>query len=153
MYAYDNNEELVEYIEEALGSNTEENKLNILCVDNNGNLLKNMDQITELRKETSSISILRSGGISSIVKYMKENKVDLLILDLEFPELTSIEAGNYIRKTLKKEVPIVHTSSDLKNLKPHMHEINWSKTTFLKFPFRGEDLSLAVKRIVDGNAA
>ncbi len=78
-------------------------KLNILIVDDNEiNLL-----VTEtMLKNAGAQIVLAKTGIEALNK-VKEYKFDIIMMDIQMPEMDGLEATNIIRNTFKLNIPII----------------------------------------------
>jgi len=125
MYSFENPEEFIAYVEESLTAKTQEEvKLKILCVDNGTSLVKRVSRFGELKKCTSSMSVLRPNGLSSVVSHLKKHDVDVLIIDLNFEELDNYQAGDYIKRALGRDISIIYSGPELEK---HLKKLNQNK--------------------------
>jgi two-component system CheB/CheR fusion protein len=57
------------------------------------------------------IDIAANGKIA--VEYLQKNKYDIILMDLQMPEMNGFEATDFIRKELKSDIPIIALTADV----------------------------------------
>jgi signal transduction histidine kinase/CheY-like chemotaxis protein len=78
-------------------------KLNILLVEDN-NL--NIKLISSLFSEYSlKVQVAENGSVG--IEKLKENKFDIILMDMEMPVMNGYDATTFIRKDLKNDIPII----------------------------------------------
>ncbi|MEP7252714.1 MAG: PAS domain S-box protein [Ginsengibacter sp.] len=95
-----------------------------------------------LRKAGGELDIANNGA--EAVKYLQQNPVyDLIIMDLQMPEMDGYEATSFIRKEMKLSIPIIAmTASALKGEKDKCLDIGMNE--YMSKPF---DVTFLYKRI------
>jgi len=78
-------------------------KLKILLVEDNS---LNVKLILSLFSEYNlNIQVAENGSVG--IEKLKENKFDIVLMDMEMPVMNGYEAATYIRKELKNNIPII----------------------------------------------
>jgi len=83
-----------------------EQKLNFLIVDD---ILMNRMLLKEITKEFAG-TLLEAENGKEAINILKDNKIDVILMDIEMPVMNGVETTRYIRKKLdfpKNETPIV----------------------------------------------
>jgi len=88
-------------------------------------------------------------GKDALDKYNDED-YDLLLLDLEMPEMDGFELLNHIRKRNTNIPAIAFTAALFENMQAHL--INKGFTDYVQKPFRPEDLHAKILQYVDVKA-
>ena len=114
----------------------EDNEVNILYL---GRLLK---------KWKLPFSVVRNG--KEALKFLEENEVDLILMDVQMPEMDGIEATRRIRQWSgpKGKLPIVGLSA-FAFYKDVQEGMEAGMTQYLKKPFSLEDLLKVLLRVMD----
>jgi DNA-binding NtrC family response regulator len=86
---------------------------NILLVDDDENLLKSLQLLLESQGHTVNIA----ANPYTALQIMKENDINLAILDYNLPYMTGTQLGHLLKK-IKKTTPIMFISGN-----PEIHEI------------------------------
>ena len=82
-----------------------------------------------------------SNGKEAIDKFEKMNRCDLVIMDLDMPYMDGFDAANYIRKKLRKDVPIIGMTSGDESIQA-IKCLEAGMNQFIKKPFTAEALLL-----------
>ena len=78
-------------------------KLNILLVeDNRLNVLLILSLFSEYNLK---LQVAENGSVG--IEKLKENKFDIILMDMEMPVMNGYEAATFIRKELKNKIPII----------------------------------------------
>ncbi len=97
-----------------------------------------------LKRMSIDVSIANNGKIA-VELLEKGNQYDLIIMDLQMPEMNGFQAAAYIRTKLEVNTPIVAmTASVLRNEKKKCFEVGMND--YLTKPFSPEDLSELMDR-------
>jgi CheY-like chemotaxis protein len=83
--------------------------INVLVVDDVP--LNQLLMRTVLEDYGFSCDIAGNGKIA--IEMMKANTYDIILMDLQIPEINGFEATNYIRKTLMSTIPIIAIMADV----------------------------------------
>ena len=57
------------------------------------------------------VDIVANGKIA--IEYLQKNTYDIVLMDLQMPEMNGFEATTYIRNTLKSKIPIIALTADV----------------------------------------
>ncbi len=57
------------------------------------------------------VDIANNGKIA--IEKLRQNKYDIILMDLQMPEMNGFEATEYIRKTMKSQIPIIALTADV----------------------------------------
>lgn len=82
--------------------------MNILIVDDN-NLVRKL--VSAMVVESGHTPIVASGHIDAL-ESLKEQKIDLILMDIEMPEVDGFELTKIIRKTYSDWIPIIFLSGN-----------------------------------------
>jgi len=93
-----------------------------------------------LQKENISCQIA-SNGKEAIDRLERMDHCDLVIMDLDMPYMNGYDAANYIRKKLKKDLPIIGMTSG-EDLGQAIKCLEAGMNQFIKKPFTAEALLL-----------
>ena len=120
---------------------------NILLVDDDENLLKTFQLLLESQGHTVNIA----PNPYTALQIMKENDIQLAILDYNLPYMTGIQLGHLIKK-IKKTTPIMFISGN-----PEIHEIakevKYDVSKVLSKPISPEYLMQSVNNTLYENTA
>lgn len=82
--------------------------MKILAVDDQPLILKSIDK----KLSNAGYDITLANGGTEAIKALGIEMPDLILLDLEMPDINGIEVIKHIRKTLRSDVPIIVMSGD-----------------------------------------
>ena len=92
------------------------------------------------------LCVYKANDAKMLYEIMKKEKIELLFLDIELPDINGVEIGNYIRKTMQDDdMQIVYISGkqdyfrELFDIRP---------MNFLDKPFTKEDIYKQIKEAV-----
>lgn len=99
--------ELTLEINKSIDSNVNLDKIRILLVeDDQTNMLLNK----YILEKKGAIVFEAMNGIEAI-KFLEKNGVDIVLMDLQMPEMNGLDATYYIKNKLKSKVPIIGLSA------------------------------------------
>ena len=101
--------ELVEIENEIINENLEANNIKVLVVEDialNQLLMKTLLDDFGFERD-----IVSNGKIA--IEKLKTNTYDVILMDLQMPEMNGFEATEYIRKTMKSNIPIIALTADV----------------------------------------
>lgn len=90
-----------------------------------------------------------SDGVEGL-EWLKENKADLILMDLRMPEMDGYEATSIIRKELKLDIPIIAISAHSLN-QEKAKCLEYGMNDFISKPFKLDDLSNKIKIALNGS--
>ncbi len=79
--------------------------LNILVADDNP--LNREIAAEALRRHFEQAEITEAANGREVLEYMKRQIYDLVLMDIQMPEMTGTEAARYIRQYISKDIPII----------------------------------------------
>jgi len=92
---------------------------------------------------------IASNGKIAIEK-MKTNKYDIVLMDLQMPEMNGFEATDYIRNVLKSKIPIIALTADVTNMDVEKC-ITAGMNDYISKPIVEQDLYEKIKKYIKGN--
>jgi len=111
----------------------------ILVVDDESDMLESTRGVLEM--EGYKVDCVNSG--KECLKKIKENKYNLIILDIFMPNLSGEELLKILRKTINHHIPVMYAT-----IKPKA-EVNLKTVEgFLQKPFEKKDLMAEVKDVL-----
>jgi len=88
-------------------------KYTILCVDDNEN---NLFTLKSLFEDNSDISTVLALGAQEALKILLKQKVDLVLLDIQMPDINGFELAKMIKSNKKtKDIPIIFLTAFFKS--------------------------------------
>ncbi|MGL4850328.1 MAG: HD domain-containing phosphohydrolase [Clostridium sp.] len=115
----------------------------ILIVDDD---IINLKEAEKILKEKYKVTLLISG--EEALKFLKKNKVDIIILDVEMPGLSGIDVMKKIkRSSVMKNMPIIFTGENLE-LERKAMRIENGGIDFFRKPFIEETLLKKLKNYI-----
>ena len=75
----------------------------ILIADDN----KLNQRIVAFVLQKSGAEVKTAGNGSEVIDFLKANKCDAVLLDLQMPEMDGPEAAKYIRQNMKLDIPLI----------------------------------------------
>lgn len=118
----------------------------IVVVDNDKSTLIQAGQI--LSKHDMRVTALRSGG--ALPEYVKENKPDLILLDIRMPEMDGFETLERLKaqQTAGEEIPVIFlTGND--SPESETRGLRLGAMDFIRKPFVADVLVLRVRHILE----
>ncbi len=133
-------------VKKRLSINTEELVgKKILLVDDNE--MNRLVAKTILRQYKVLVTEAEDGG--KAIKLMEQNTFDLVLMDIQMPELNGYEATKIIRENLKSAIPIIAlTANAIKGENEKC--MDKGMNDYLSKPFEEDELILVVCRWIDG---
>ncbi len=120
----------------------------IVVVDDDMSNLKMAGHI--LSKENMRVSALKSG--EALLDYLKENRPDLILLDLHMPGMDGFETMEKLKLQDKEmglpEIPVIFLTADEDN-SAETKGLSLGAMDFIKKPFVPEVLTIRVKHIIE----
>jgi PAS domain S-box-containing protein len=108
------------------------------------NLINQKVVRSTLQKQGAEVKIVMNG--KEAVEQMKDETFDVVLMDLQMPEVDGYKATRYIRNVLKKDVPILAMTADaLKGEAEKCFEAGM--TGFISKPFEPNDLYLQILKV------
>ena len=90
-----------------------ENIYNILCIDDNQNNLFTLSAILENR---GNINVIEALGAKAGLDKLLLEKVDLILLDVQMPEMNGFELARLVKANKKtKDIPIIFVTAVFKS--------------------------------------
>lgn len=115
--------------------------MKIAICDDVSIILDKIEDILESNKELNKLDmdILQFVSIESVIEYLREgNIIDLIFLDIEFPEKSGIYLANFIRNIKENyATEIIFISGSDKYFR---ELLDFQPTTFIKKPFIDSDI-------------
>jgi len=74
------------------------------------------------------------------IKKLERNKYDLILMDIEMPEMNGYKTCEYIRKNLNLTVPIIATTAHVSE-KEKERCVSFGMTDYISKPIKGEELN------------
>ena len=101
-----------------------------------------------LSKHHMRVTALKSGR--ALLEYVKDNKPDLILLDIRMPEMDGFETLQLLKQEMApgQEIPVIFLTSD-ENAQSEMKGLDLGAMDFIKKPFVPEVLVLRVKHIIE----
>lgn len=119
-------------------------KIKILAVDDNSISLAAIEQ--ELKKEYEIIPL--NSGIRAL-QYLKREKPDLILLDIQMEQKDGIETLREIREMEKcRDIPVIMITSKQEK-EAVLQTSKLGIYDYVLKPFRGDDLQQRIKRVLD----
>ncbi len=115
-----------------------ENRMRILFVDDDLNVLEAFRRILHSRKESWHMSFLSSP--EEALTYLSEHDVDTIVTDIQMPKMDGFELMRRVREELcRRDVPIIVVTG-LGDASLKRRALNLGATDLLDKPVNGEDL-------------
>lgn len=94
------------------------------------------------------VTALKSGR--ALLKYVKNNKPDLILLDVRMPEMDGFETLRLLKQQMEpgQEIPIIFLTAD-ENAESEKKGLNLGAMDFIKKPFVPDVLVLRVRHIIE----
>jgi CheY-like chemotaxis protein len=122
-------------------------KVRILIVEDN---LLNQKLVRFMLKNWGFKCDISSNGKLAI-KNLEENKYDLILMDIEMPEMNGYVTSQYIRNNLNLTTPIIATTAHVSR-KEKEKCVNFGMTDYISKPIKGEELnSLIINYLFPNN--
>jgi len=101
-----------------------------------------------LSKQHIRVTALKSGR--ALLEYVKENRPDLILLDIRMPELDGFETLRQLKKNMTpgQEIPVIFLTSD-DNPQSELKGLNLGAMDFIRKPFVPEVLITRVRHTID----
>ena len=118
----------------------------IIVVDDDVTNLKMAGHI--LSKHNMRVTALKSG--MSLLEYLKENRPDLILLDIKMPGLDGFETMERLKKMMTPggEIPVIFLTAD-ENRESETRGLQLGAMDFIKKPFVPEVLVLRVRHTIE----
>lgn len=78
------------------------------------------------------------------IELLKKNRYDLVLMDLQMPEMNGYETADYIRKEMKLKIPIIATAGQSSGGGKEKC-LEHGMTDFILKPLKGEELDALVR--------
>lgn len=118
----------------------------ILVIDDDISNLKMASHI--LGSEKMRVSCSKSGG--DAMKFLQENRPDLILLDVHMPEMDGFETIDAIRKSESTaDIPVIFLTAD-EDSDTESKGFEAGAMDFIKKPFVPEEFLLRVRRVLSG---
>lgn len=118
----------------------------ILVIDDDISNLKMASHI--LGSEKMRVSCSKSGG--DAMKFLQENRPDLILLDVHMPEMDGFETLDAIRKSESTaDIPVIFLTAD-EDSDTESKGFEAGAMDFIKKPFVPEEFLLRVRRVLSG---
>lgn len=115
-------------------------KLKILIVDDEVRLLQELEEFLGNKKFT----VFKALKPSTAFEVLKENKIDILILDIKLPEMSGIEVLKIVKEQYPEiEVIMVSGHGDMSTV---IEAMRFGATDYFPKPFRLLDINNAISR-------
>ena len=103
---------------------------------------------TILSKQHMRVTALKSGR--ALLDYIKDNRPDLILLDIRMPEMDGFETLRRLKKEMLpgQEIPVIFLSAD-ENSESETLGLELGAVDFIKKPFVPEVLTLRVKHTIE----
>lgn len=122
----------------------------VVVVDDDALSLKNVRII--LNDQGMKVSCLRSG--QALLEYMENHNPDLILLDIQMPEMGGFETLHELRKREenenKKRIPVIFLTGE-QNSEAEHRGLNAGASDFIHKPFDKEILVSRIKNIITNN--
>ena len=119
---------------------------NILCLDDNGKLYLEIVEKWKGNPNITSFSLLNIRSISTVVSYIQDNKVDIILIDTSFAEMSMHEIADYLRSSVDYKIHMVFIISKIEmGFKNELKDCWWN-TTILNRPYRPEKLAKLINQ-------
>ena len=101
-----------------------------------------------LSKQHIRVTALKSGR--ALLEYVKENRPDLILMDIRMPELDGFETMRQLKQymTPGQEIPVIFLTSD-DNAQSELKGLNLGAMDFIRKPFVPEVLTTRVRHTID----
>lgn len=101
-----------------------------------------------LSRNHMRVTALKSGR--ALLKYVKNNKPDLILLDVRMPEMDGFETLRLLKQQMEpgQEIPIIFLTAD-ENAESEKKGLNLGAMDFIKKPFVPDVLVLRVRHIIE----
>ena len=101
-----------------------------------------------LSRQHMRVTALKSGR--ALLEYIKDNKPDLILLDIRMPEMDGFETLRRLKQEIEpgQEIPVIFLTSD-ENSESEMKGLDLGAMDFIRKPFVPEVLILRVKHIIE----
>ena len=101
-----------------------------------------------LSKQHMRVTALKSGR--ALLEYVRENKPDLILLDIKMPEMDGFETLQRLKEETQpgQEIPVIFLTAD-ENADSEMKGLALGAVDFIKKPFVPDVLTLRVKHIIE----
>lgn len=113
-------------------------KHNILIVDDNKN---NLFTLRSLLSSLDNCNVIEAQSGEDALKKVSDNKIDLVILDIQMPELDGFEVANLLKSSNStKEIPIIFLTAVFKEEEFVKKGYNLGALDYLTKPIDNEKL-------------
>ena len=136
--------ELGDTLNHSIFGNSDEDTVRILVIDDDSTMLHFVEQLI-----SSSYTVYLANSGESALSFLKNNRVDLILLDIRMPNMDGFETIVHIRKLKNFETtPIVFfTAND--DLEAEAKCLSAGGADFIRKPFLPEVLQLRVRNIIE----
>lgn len=101
-------------------------------------------------KKDGYITVTANDGRSATEMLSEQKDIDLLLTDLHMPQLSGLELINYVRETLKSNMPIIMlTRVGVEETVLQAFELG--ADDYITKPFNPDELTLRIKRLLIKN--
>ncbi|BDU50158.1 response regulator [Haliovirga abyssi] len=121
------------------------NKKKVLVIDDELTIRLVLKELIE----DLGYDFLESGRAMQGIEILKNNKVDLILLDIQLPQMNGLEAIQKIRE-INKEVPVFMITA-FHNLKDVVEMLDVEIQEFISKPFDLENLQNKMKEYLKGD--
>ncbi len=101
-----------------------------------------------LSKQHMRVTALKSGR--ALLEYVRENKPDLILLDIKMPEMDGFETLQRLKEEMRpgQEIPVIFLTAD-ENADSELKGLALGAMDFIKKPFVPDVLTLRVKHTIE----
>ncbi|MDQ6761103.1 MAG: PAS domain S-box protein [Bacteroidota bacterium] len=111
----------------------------------------NQKVIFHILKKEGMLSTITNNGREAVDLLEKGEVFDIIILDLQMPEMDGLQAATYIRQKLKLDTPIIAlTASALRQERTKCLEVGMNE--YMTKPFSSAELFRQLKALLPGNS-
>ena len=128
-------------IRQSIKSNHCFNNLRVLLVEDVDVNIRLIEKIAE--GKGIKLDTAKNGRIC--LEKLKENKYNLILMDLQMPEMNGYEATSYIRNRLHNDIPIIALSANISEI-DKMKCLELGMNDYLTKPFKVENLLSAISK-------
>lgn len=109
-----------------------------------------LNRVLEFRLKSDGYNVKVFANGEEAIEFMQNNPFDMLITDLYMPMMNGMEVIQLVRETISGAVPIIAVSvTHEEDLVTRIFNIG--ANDFIVKPFRAGELSIRVKRLIEGS--